>query len=659
MRLFARVDVLSRNQKRAILLACDVVMAPFALLMVVIVLNGVSGAAEALVRLWPLFPVMALMAGLASWALGLPHVQLKAYESLGIRATGFCAAFQTLGLFLLTRASELWLSDAGIVLFGMTLFLASVLARMTLLKLLIWVLNAGRHKTRVMIYGAGNTGLQLALALKTHETISAIAFLDDDLSLTSHRLAGLRIYPSDAAEQLVRNRDVNRVLLAMPSLSQPKLVQISRRLQALGVDVQVLPSFAQLVGTEALVDTLTPVKAGRFLGRNQLEDSLRNHSCETYRGRSILVTGAGGSVGSELCRQLLEQGPRKLVLFEVSEIALYNIEREMQELAGDGAVELAAVLGSVTDARIMRGVIAEHSIDVVFHAAAYKHVPLVETNPIAGLANNVLGTRVVAAAAYDAGVERFTLISTDKAVRPTNVMGASKRLAELVIQDMAKRSDKTLFSIVRFGNVLGSSGSVIPLFKDQISRGGPVTLTHEDVTRYFMTISEAARLVLLAGAFSQGDTGRDMGRDTGRGTHRGGARGGDVFVLDMGKPVKIRHLAEQMIHAAGYTVRDERTPDGDIEIAVIGLRPGEKLHEELLIGKGLCTTPHPKILRAEEESLSELEMAKALKTIGALVSSGDVVAARRMILDLVRPRDEAAVIALRNAKVAEAAVSGN
>lgn len=651
IRLFAHVDLLSRNQKHAILFALDLGLAPIALAMAIVVIHGLNGSAEALARLWPLLPTIALMAGLASWAFGLPRVQLKAYESLGVSATGYYASVLTVGLSLLIWVSDLWLPGAAVILFGMTLFLVTVLVRTALLKLLIWVLNVGRQKTRVLIYGAGNTGLQLALALKTHESISAVAFLDDDPSLAAHRLAGLRIFPSDSAEQLIRNREVDRVLLAMPSLSQPKLVQISRRLQALAVDVQVLPSFAQLVGTEALVDTLTPVKAGRFLGRSQLEDTLRDHSSEIHRGRSVLVTGAGGSVGSELCRQLLEQGPRKLVLFEVSEIALYNVERELRELSCDTEVELVAVLGSVTDARIMRFVITEHAIDVVFHAAAYKHVPLVESNPIAGLANNVLGTRVVAAAAHEAGVERFTLISTDKAVRPTNVMGASKRLAELVIQDMAKRSEKTRFSIVRFGNVLGSSGSVIPLFKDQISRGGPVTLTHEDVTRYFMTISEAARLVLLAGAFSQDSAGHTA--------LRSGPKGGDVFVLDMGKPVKIRHLAEQMIHAAGYTVRDENHPDGDIEISVIGLRPGEKLHEELLIGKGLLTTPHPKILRAEEESLSELEMAKALKSIGAVISSGDVDAAREMILDLVRPRDTLQDLELHSGKLADAAGSGS
>ncbi len=257
-----------------------------------------------------------------------------------------------------------------------------------------------------------------------------------------------------------------------------------------------------------------------------------------------------------------------------------------------------------------------HEIDVVFHAAAYKHVPLVEANPIAGLANNVLGTRTLADVANDAGVERFILISSDKAVRPTNIMGASKRLAELVVQDLAKRSDKTVFSMVRFGNVLGSSGSVIPLFKEQIARGGPVTLTHEDVTRFFMTISEAARLVLLAGSFA----------------HAGESRGGDVFVLDMGKPVKIRDLAVQMINAAGYSVRDSENPDGDIKILVTGLRPGEKLHEELLIGEGLLTTPHTKILRAQEDCLSELEMAGALRALRSAVAVGDATAARAVVI---------------------------
>jgi FlaA1/EpsC-like NDP-sugar epimerase len=366
------------------------------------------------------------------------------------------------------------------------------------------------------------------------------------------------------------------------------------------------------VGAEALVDNLTPVEPGQFLGRKQMEEAPPD-GLAAYSGRSILVSGAGGTIGSELCRQLLSYGPRKLVLYEMSELALYDVDRELRARLDCGKTEIIPLLATVTDSRAARSAMADHGIEVVLHAAAYKHVPLVEANPIAGMSNNVLGTRILADAADEAGVERFILISTDKAVRPANVMGASKRLAELVIQDLAKRSRQTVFSMVRFGNVLGSSGSVVPLFKEQIAKGGPITLTHDDVTRYFMTIAEAVKLVLLAGSFSQ----------------PGGAQsGGDVFVLDMGKPMRIRDLAEQMVQAAGYTVRDAANPDGDIEIQMIGLRPGEKLHEELLIGEGLLTTPHSKILRAREGSLSELDMAKALQTLRNAMATGDAQAAR-------------------------------
>jgi FlaA1/EpsC-like NDP-sugar epimerase len=384
-------------------------------------------------------------------------------------------------------------------------------------------------------------------------------------------------------------------------------------LQSLGLDVLALPSFAQLVGAEALVDNLAPVEPGQFLGRKPMED-VPPDGMAAYSGRSILVSGAGGTIGSELCRQLLSYGPRKLVLYEMSEVALYDIDRELRARPDQGKTEIVPLLATVTDSRAARSAMSDHGIEVVLHAAAYKHVPLVEANPIAGMSNNVLGTRILA---DEAGVERFILISTDKAVRPTNVMGASKRLAELVIQDLAKRSRQTVFSMVRFGNVLGSSGSVVPLFKEQIAKGGPITLTHDDVTRYFMTIAEAVKLVLLAGSFSQSGAQQGMMQP-----------GGDVFVLDMGKPMRIRDLAEQMVHAAGYTVRDADHLDGDIEIQMIGLRPGEKLHEELLIGEGLLTTPHSKILRAREGSLSELDMAKALQNLRNAMATGDAQAAR-------------------------------
>ncbi len=328
-----------------------------------------------------------------------------------------------------------------------------------------------------------------------------------------------------------------------------------------------------------------------LLGRDRLEEELPAVS-STYDGRNILVTGAGGSIGSELCRQIIRCNPRHLILLDHSELLLFKIHNELRDKAPD--LRISAVLGSVTDKPLITETIGDNGINIVLHAAAYKHVPMVEDNALQGMQNNVIGTKVVADAARQFEVDRFILVSTDKAVRPSSAMGASKRLAELVIQDLATRSSHTRFSMVRFGNVLGSSGSVIPLFQDQIAHGGPVTLTHSDVTRYFMTIPEAVRLVLLAGSF---------------------ARGGDVFVLDMGKPVPIRHLARQMIEASGLSVRDTAQPDGDISIEITGLRPGEKLHEELLIGSDMLTTPHPKIMRAQENHLSEIEMANVLQSL--------------------------------------------
>ncbi|HEX9857109.1 MAG TPA: nucleoside-diphosphate sugar epimerase/dehydratase, partial [Paracoccaceae bacterium] len=596
----------------------DVVLAPVALLLSFGIVYSGFYPFRVAPGLWLYFPALAVLAGLVSTAFGLPRIKLNAYEATAILKTAGFAMVMTLALVAMRFAVLPGFPVSGVILFGLVLFLLSVAGRVAMLYLLLWVLRLGQPKRRVLIYGAGNTGTQLAAALRSHDRITPIAFVDDNAALHKITVAGLRVISPNRLAAFVADRAVDRIILAMPSVSAPKLAQVARRLQRLGLEVHSLPSFAQLVGEDKLIDTLSPVVPGQFLGRKQHCETLPQGT-EAYVGRSILVSGAGGSVGSELCRQILASRPRRLVLFEVSEIALYTIDKELRDLAEGTDVEIIPVLGSVTDSRMSRMVMHDHGINVVLHAAAYKHVPLVEANPVAGLANNVLGTRTLADAANEAGVERFILISSDKAVRPTNVMGASKRLAELVVQDLAKRSRGTVFSMVRFGNVLGSSGSVIPLFKEQIARGGPVTLTHEDVTRYFMTISEAARLVLLAGSFA----------------HGGGSVGGDVFVLDMGKPVKIRDLAEQMITAAGYSVRDAANPDGDVEIAVTGLRPGEKLHEELLIGEGFLTTPHSKILRAREAGLSELEMASALRALRSAVAVGDADAARRVVTDWV------------------------
>jgi FlaA1/EpsC-like NDP-sugar epimerase len=610
-RLFAVVDRLNRIHKRFVFLLVDVVLAPLALMVTVMLVYASFFPVYAFVDLWHIFLVLPVVAALLSAGLGIPNIKLKAFESLAILRTSAFAALLSVALYVMCWETGEPFPVVGISLFGLIFFLVSVGARLAMLNVYLWVLRWGHRRWRVLIYGAGTTGIQLAAALKSHESVMVVAFLDDNVALHSMTVAGLRVLSPDRIEQIVQEREIDRVLLAMPSTSAPKQAQIARRLQSLGLDVMALPSFAQLVGAEALVDNLAPVEPGQFLGRKQIEQ-VPPDGLAAYSGRSILVTGAGGTIGSELCRQLMSYGPRKLVLFEMSEVALYDIDRELRARPDAGQTQIIPLLATVTDSRAARSAMADHGIEVVLHAAAYKHVPLVEANPIAGMSNNVLGTRTLADAADEAGVERFILISTDKAVRPTNVMGASKRLAELVIQDLAKRSRQTVFSMVRFGNVLGSSGSVVPLFNEQIAQGGPITLTHDDVTRYFMTIAEAVKLVLLAGSFA----------------HPGSPSGGDVFVLDMGKPMRIRDLAEQMVHAAGYTVRDADHPDGDIEIKMIGLRPGEKLHEELLIGEGLLTTPHAKILRAREGSLSELDMAKALQTLRNAMATGDALAAR-------------------------------
>jgi len=583
---FKLVDRLSQAHKKVCLALVDVSLAPTAFLFATIVLHNALPDRAFLQVHSLLFPVLAGLGGLCSILLKMPKIKLNAYDTHGVLRTGVMALLVSLGLVLILMASNLHFPRLGIILLGLFFFLMAVAARFAMLHLLLWALRAGHPRNRVIIYGAGRTGIQLLAALRGHDTILPVAFVDDNSALSGMTAGGLHIYSPDRIIDLTTRLGVDRVLLAMPSLPKPKLAQIVRKLHVMGLTALSVPSFAQITGVERLVDALTLVDPDAFLGRMQVEQAIPLGG-EAYGGRVVLVSGAGGSVGAALCRQLLPSKPACIVLFDVSEFALYTIERELSKLASGSGTRIVAVLGSVTDSQLARSVMTDHGVEIVFHAAAYKHVPLVEANPIAGLANNVLGTRTLAAAANDAGVRKFVLISTDKAVRPTNVMGASKRLAELVIQDLAKRSRGTVFSMVRFGNVLGSSGSVIPLFKNQIANGDPITLTHEDVTRYFMTITEAARLVLLAGSYSDANG------------------GGDVFVLDMGEPVKIRDLARQMIAAAGLTVRSPDNPNGDIEIIVTGLRPGEKLHEELLIGEGLLPTPHPKIMRAQEQSLSE------------------------------------------------------
>lgn len=482
---------------------------------------------------------------------------------------------------------------------------------------------------KVLIYGAGHAGRQLTEALVNSHEMRVVGFLDDDERLHGHVLNGLPIYAPADLDALVSKLGVSDVLLAMPSLPRRRRNEILEQIRRARVAVRTLPSVTDLVQGRVGVSDLRELDIDDLLGR---EPVTPNHILlgKNILARVVLVTGAGGSIGSELCRQILALGPATVLLVEHSEYALYAIHQELEaKLAGSRVTtqtHLVPLLASVQDGERMRKIMSTWRPDTVYHAAAYKHVPLVEHNAAEGIKNNVFGTLRTALAAIDAGVSDFVLISTDKAVRPTNIMGASKRLAEMVLQALAAQSSasgaKTRFSMVRFGNVLGSSGSVVPKFRQQIRDGGPITLTHPEVTRYFMTIPEAAQLVIQAGAM---------------------AKGGDVFVLDMGQAVKIIDLARRMVELSGLTVRDEQNPDGDIEIVITGLRPGEKLYEELLIGDSPKRTQHPQIMKAHEEFVPWSVLEERLKALEMALSTNDVSAIGLIMQELVEgytPSDE-------------------
>ncbi|MEM9128136.1 MAG: nucleoside-diphosphate sugar epimerase/dehydratase [Pseudomonadota bacterium] len=604
------ISTLNRRQKGWIFLAIDLALIPLALLLTFSLQPLPQPAIAALVSYLPILPYLMVAAALLSLMLGLPNIKLKAYEHTAVGLSALLAAAVTGLSTVLAWVAGIEVPPGTQVVFGIIYLLLSTTSRVVMLRLVTELYRRAQTRCRVLIYGAGTTGLQLAQALRSHDSIDVMAFVDDNSSLQRMRLAGLQVFPPAQIPEIVESRGIHRVLLAMPALSQPKQAQIARGLQQMGLDVQALPSFAQLIGEEPLLEKLTPVPPQAFLGRDAHDMELSG-SCQAYADRVVLVSGAGGSIGSELCRQLLNCAPARLVLFEISELALYTVHQELLQLTEGAGIELVPVLGSVTDQRQVSAVLDRYGVQVVLHAAAYKHVPLVEANPLPGLSNNIFGTQALAQAAAMAGVERFILISSDKAVRPAGIMGASKRLAELVVHDLASRNAQTVFTMVRFGNVLGSSGSVVPLFQDQVSRGGPVTVTDPRMTRYFMTTAEAVQLVLRAGA---------------------DACGGEVFVLDMGKPVPILHLARQVIEGAGYTLRDAANPDGDIEIRISGLRPGEKLEEELTLNQTLVPTRHRKIFCAREETLSEIEIAAILRGLREALASSDEDAAREIIL---------------------------
>ncbi|HEY4203138.1 MAG TPA: nucleoside-diphosphate sugar epimerase/dehydratase [Devosiaceae bacterium] len=473
----------------------------------------------------------------------------------------------------------------------------------------------GRNDRPVIIYGAGEAGAQLAIALKRQRNKFIVGFLDDNKNLQGRDVAGVRVFSPDYLPRLVEQYGIREVILSIPSLGSARRQEIVSRISGHGIRIRTLPHIADLIHGKYLVSQIREIDIDELLGRSTVpaDPELVGKMIE---GRTIMVTGAGGSIGSELCRLISKWSPQRLVLFEANEFALYKIDQELSVLKD---TVIVPVLGSITDRDRVTHAIVQNGVQVVFHAAAHKHVPLVEANALEGIRNNVLGTLTVAEVSFEQGVENFVLISSDKAVRPTNVMGATKRWAELIVRQKAAEASQGKtgqhFCAVRFGNVLGSNGSVVPLFKDQIANGGPVTLTDLEMTRYFMSIHEAAELIVQAGALSQG---------------------GDVFLLEMGNPVLIKDLAENMIRLAGFTVRDAENPQGDIEVVVVGKRPGEKMYEELFYDAASASaTRHPKILRASQIGSKKRDIAKGLERLTASLRDQNEPEARKVLFEFI------------------------
>ena len=609
-----RLLTLSRPSKQASMIAADVL----------------SYVASAVVSFWIVYgtiefssPVLvisvaAVLVGIpVHWAFGL-YASIVRYMGLTLIVVGLQSTLVVTAIVMAIGAFAGIMSApirVGIVFWAFSLILVvggRLAARMFLSRR-----NANREA--VIIYGAGSGGAQLVSALVSGDDYLPVAIVDDKAELHGKRIHGLRVHSPERLEQLVTERGATGVLLAIPSASRRHRRQVLQRLSEFPVHVQTMPEIRDIVSGKASLDDIREVDVEDLLGRNPVPPN-PELMVACIKGKVVMVTGAGGSIGSELCYQILKLAPERLVLFELSEAALYSVERKIRRHAQKKGIDcdIVALLGSVHHEHRVREVINAFEVKTVYHAAAYKHVPIVEHNVFEGIHNNVFGTLYTARAAIDGGAESFVLISTDKAVNPSNVMGATKRFAELVLQALNSQSNATKLSMVRFGNVLESSGSVVPLFKEQIRKGGPVTVTHRDIIRYFMTIPEAAQLVIQAGSM---------------------ATGGDVFVLDMGKPVKILDLAKRMINLMGMTVRDAEHPEGDIEIEFVGLRPAEKLYEELLIGSNVAGTGHPRIMRADEDCLTMDVVTDLLDQLRQASRDLDYEQARKVLLTAVKEYD--------------------
>ena len=601
-----RVVTLPRRIKRAIMLIADGIATPTCLAL----------------SLWLVAPAAPLWASSWPWFVSTA-IAVYSFRSFGL----YRSIVRFMGLELIVAVfKSVTITAIGLTL--MTVLLDSTLVALKIgavfwLALVVYVsgsrivvrlfLQTGRATAdRVIIYGAGNAGAQLLSAISRGGRFTPVAFVDDSLSSHGTVINGIEVYSPDALPGLMESLRVSRVLLALPSISRRRRRRIIGQLEEIPIHVQTMPDIGDLISGNARVDEIREVDVADLLGRVAVP-SIDGLLDACIRGKSVMVTGAGGSIGSELCLQIGRLGPKRLIVLDISEAALYTIDQKLRELSRRErlGLEIVPLIGSAHHKNRMVDVLRTYGVNTLYHAAAYKHVPLVEHNMIEGVHNNVFGTLHSAEAAVEAGVESFVLVSTDKAVLPTNVMGATKRLSELVLQGLNDRGGTTTFSMVRFGNVLASSGSVVPLFRQQIRDGGPVTVTHPEIHRYFMTIPEAAGLVIQAGSM---------------------ATGGDVFVLDMGKPVKIVDLARKMIHLMGLTVEKDDNPDGDIEISYTGLRPAEKLYEELLIGNNVTGTEHPSILRAEEDFLGWDELQRLLDRLWNACLRMDCAEGRELLL---------------------------
>jgi FlaA1/EpsC-like NDP-sugar epimerase len=634
--LIIRISSTGRMRKRAILMTYDAVAMLLAL--------WAAFSARLGELYFPNNPIVLAAAAISSgigiaalYNLRVYHLVLRYFDLRAVTrllAAAAIAATTWVLLIYLSRAqirvdnlAMLVPRSVGVIYAGF-LFLLLFMGRYAMALLISGAIRdapGGKRDGRrnVAIYGANAAGISLAESMRGNPDYRLAAFVEDEPALHGQILAGTPIYSPEALRDLVRTAEIEEVFLAMPKATRSQRLVAISRLTKLDLKVKTVPAPEEIVSGRFTVTDVRPISVNDLLRRDPVEP-LTELIRDAAEAKSILITGAGGSIGSEICRQIAHARPRRLVLLDHSEFALYTIEQQLDEamhsLPSAERPQIVAIVGSILNRRLLEELIARHEVDTIYHAAAYKHVPLLEHNEVVGVENNVIGTLVLAQVAIATGIGRFTMISTDKAVRPESVMGSSKRAAELIIQALAAEpSCKTYFGIVRFGNVLDSSGSVVQRFRSQIRRGGPVTVTHEEVTRFFMSIPEATQLVLQAGAM---------------------ATGGEVFVLDMGEPIRIAELARNMITLSGMTVRDADNPHGDIEITYVGLRPGEKLYEELFVGENVVATAHPRIRMAKERFLPLGRLTPHLDALGKALESRDSSSVRKTLRGLLEPEQQ-------------------